>query len=90
MRLRHASTRDKLFLALFAVFALMRGWAYLGGRELHDLLGMAGFVLLAIGVWKRMPGDDGALSQQQSSVAMAATLGGGLMVLGALALQWLG
>ena len=79
-----------IFFVMFAVFALMRGWAYLGERELHDLVGLAGFVLLAIGVWKRMPGDDGALSQQQSSVAMAATLVGGLMVLAALAMQWLG
>ncbi len=89
--MRHARGSDKVFLALFAVFALIRAVDYFNGRALFDLLGMAGFVLLAIGVWMRAPATpDGGVPAARGNRAFAATTVGGILVLASFAMKWFG
>lgn len=86
--MRGGTTMDKVFLALFVVFALMRGYDYVaGGQQLPDILGAVGFGLMAFGAWSRISAPADAPQRGRGAFG---TFGGGLLVLASFLLRWFG
>lgn len=87
-----ASTADHIFLGLFALFALLRLYAFAAqGQQLNDALGAAGFGLMAYGTWNRAfaPLTKANLPSHRMQ-AQIGTYGGVALVLASFALRHLG
>lgn len=79
----------RIWLGLWLLFAVTRGYDYFSDGAIWNLMGLVGFLLLAFGEWRSRPTANSE-GEHAARVTTPPFIIGMLLVLGSFALKYLG